>query len=679
MPPEPAETQRTGELRLLARWRGGYRRIVADTPNDLPRVRVLLAFPAVLLLLGIILVALTINGSSSGAFYSELHTGKDPALLAGAPEKIRSDEWNVGVPWTINQIQQGFPARNYTFPGGMDPEIPFALPQTQASVAFEPQLWGFLALPLGSGMAWKWWLPGLTLIAAAYVFLVTLVPRRPGVAAVLAVGFFFSPFIQWWYESSVMWPIAWATITMAAILWSIKSPTRWARWVWVVPVAYATATMAFGIYAPFIVPVVFVVLFFAIGLSVEQYRAGRAPLSLAFRFLPVISAGIVGIAVTAAWLHSKASTVSAFVDTVYPGQRLTATGTGSVVAVLRTIGSSFAQSLQFGAGFLGANSSEASSFFLAGAFLLPVTAWACWRARRSDVVLPWVQIALFAMLALFLAFMFVPGWNAIAHLLFLDRSTSDRLRIGVGLASFALVGVIIRDLDALPTRVPRQVASVASALFLFSQLAIAAAVQYTLGPAKLWGVAPLWLPIAVVSAVALYWVARRMAGVAAFALLVVGVVTCGLVNPVYVGVLDLRTTAASRAVIATTAQRPGAWVGVGGSLATAILLESGVREYDGTQGAPSRAMWKQIDPDSKYTSEWNRLGSIQWTPKPGPPSITNPAPDVILVTYDACASFSQNHVAHVLGEGAVLKSPCLRKVETFETPHSALSIYDVVR
>jgi hypothetical protein len=346
---------------------------------------------------------------------------------------------------------------------------------------------------------------------------------------------------------------------------------------------------------------------------------------------------------------------------------------------MRTIGSSFAQALQFGAGFLGVNSSEASSFFLLGAFLLPVTAWIVWRAIRSHSELPWLQISLFAMLAIFLAFMFVPGWNGVAHLLFLDRSTPDRLRIGVGLASFALTGCVVRDLDRMREAASRRVAGVAAALFLASQLLIAGAVQFTLGSAKLWGVAPLWLPISLVSALVIYLVGRRRTGLAAFAFLAIGIVTCALVNPVYVGILDLRTTAVSRAIVATNQRSPGSWVGVGSSLNTAMLLESGVREYDGTQGAPSRVMWKQIDPSGAYSDEWNRLGSIQWTPKPGPPSVTNPAPDIIMVTFDACSTFSQEHVTHVLSDNPALVSPCLREDQSFTLPGSTISIYDVVK
>ena len=123
----------------------------------------------------------------------------DPDLVFGGPQPVRSDEWFVQTTWTISQVQQGLPVFNQSFPGGMDATVQHELPSTDWSVIFRPHLLGFLVLPLDNAMAIKWWLPGLALIAACYFFLVTIVPKRPIMAAAVAVAFFFSPFFQLWY------------------------------------------------------------------------------------------------------------------------------------------------------------------------------------------------------------------------------------------------------------------------------------------------------------------------------------------------------------------------------------------------------------------------------------------------------------------------------------------------
>ena len=127
-------------------------------------------------------------------------------------------------------------------------------------------------------------------------------------------------------------------------------------------------------------------------------------------------------------------------------------------------------------------------------------------------------------------------------------------------------------------------------------------------------------------------------------------------------------------------QEPGTWVGVGGRLTTGVLVESGVRAYNGFQGAPSRRMWAQIDPRSAYADEWNRLGGISWTSGAGEPAVSNPAPDRILVTFDSCSVFAQRRVSYVLGDEASLAGQrCLMRVARFSAVAGDLAIYRVIR
>jgi len=652
-----------------------YERFSTPSANGLPTPRAILVFPAFLLLLGIILVALSVNGSSSGAFYGALYSGKDPALIAGHPQAIRSDEWNVGTAWTIAQIEQGFPERNETFPGGMDAALPYDLPRADWSVAFRPHQIGYLLLGADHGTAWRWWLPGLALIAAAYAFAVTLLPRRPLVAAALAIGFFYSPFFQWWYQSSTLWPAIWTLATMASLVWALNSTRRSARWIWAAIIAYITAVMAMGIYAPFIIPAVLVVAFFGVGLVVDKLRRDMSWRDLLGRLAPTAAAAIVAGAITGGWLATKAATVEGFLSTVYPGERLTPTGTGGPLSVARTIGFSFSQALEFGAGFLGINSSEASTFFLVGAFLIPVALYAIWREAKARQVLPWAMISLVAVVLVFLAFMVVPGWDPVAKLLLLDRSTADRVRIGVGLATFALLIALIRHLDDGGFRASRVGACVITGLYIASQAALAAAVVVVGGPDDLWGTAPAWWVYALVSGAAIYLFARHRVGGGALAFLTVMVASSVFVNPVYAGVFDLRETAASREIRAM--DDDATWVGIGDPIITATLLESGVEAYNGTQGAPSLEMWDDIDPSGRYEDQWNRIGTIYWESQEGDPVVTNPAADTISVTFDGCSDFAQEHVDYVFSNRDITDS-CLDEESSFAAQGNPLVIYKVV-
>lgn len=664
---------------IVVRLVDDYRRLVEPRLDGLPTRQVLLALPALLLLFGVIVVALGINGTSSGAMHDRVYAGKDPALIEGQPELIRSDEWYVNTSWSIAQVQQGLPARNHTMPGGMDASLPHDLPRADWAVVFRPQLWGYLFFDVGHATAFKWWIAALTSIAATYCFLVTLLPRRPLAAAAISIGFYFSPFFQWWFQTVIFWPMAWALVTVTALIWATKDKSWRTRWAWAAVVGFLTVVMAMGIYAPFIVPVVLVVALFAVGLMIERRRLGSRWLDILAHGAPVLSAGVVGVAITARWLATSKPTLDAFLATSYPGQRLIPAGSSSALVGARTISSSFSESLKLGNGFLGTNSSEASTFFLIGAFMIPIVGWVLYRSVRQRVVLPWPLLGLVASVLLFVAFSYVRGWDRIAHLLFLDRTSDGRLRIGLGLASIAILAYLVKYLDERSARVGRVFSSATAATFLVSQAAVAVAVVIVEGHGRLWHDAPFWWLFALLGAAAIYCFARRQVAAGALAFLLIGVIGTATVNPIYVGVFDLRTTPTAKAVMRVDAAHPGVWVGVGGVEVTGILLESGVTAFNGTQGAPSPAMWKAIDPTGKYRFNWNRLAGIGWIPQAGEPTVSNPAPDQIMVTIDACSVFAQKHVDYVLSGNPDLKSTCLDRVAAFPIPQSTLTIFRVVK
>jgi len=672
-------------------WRSRLASLLAPTANDLPRLRVLLAFPALLLIAGVILISLSLNGSSSGAFRQFVETSADPDLIAGNPQMIRTDEWNVQTVWAIAQVEQGLPLVNETFPGGMDTTVPQDLPRADWTTAFRPHLIGFNLFGVDHAIAWKWWVPALSLLAAAYCFVVTVIPRRPFTAAALAVGFYCSPLFQWWFLATTLWPAVWGLVALTALAWVSKSSKKTGGWVWAGITGYLTVVMAMGIYVPYIIPVVLVVAFYAVGLAVAALRGGTSWRTTLGRFVPILVGGGIGSLITLWWLYTKIATVDAFLNTAYPGERLTPTGEGNLTGLVSAFASSFTQALNFG-GLLGQNSSESSTVFFVGVFLIPVVLWIIVRQRRLRGVQPWLLISMVAVVALFAAFLFLPGWDALAHLLLLDRTTANRLRIGIALASFVIVPLIIKYLDDAAAERSRLLAvgnpSASVAIRPGLVLAGGIAVLYLVGQVGIGVVLRSWTPeafsqssrwwvYAILGAATLFFVARRRPGLAAGAFAILTIAGTITVNPVYRGVYDLRETDVAKAVIAIDKTEDYSWVGIGDRLTTAVLLESGVRAYNGFQGAPSRAMWDEIDPDGEYEYEWNRLAGISWVPGDGEPIVGNPFADQILVTFDACDDFAQDNVDYVLSDNPGLEGECLLPVEAFEVASGELTIYRV--
>lgn len=653
-----------------------WARFTTPTDDGLPTARVLGGGVAVFCVIFTVLVATAVNGTSSGAFFAMMYAGSDPALLLGAPNLIRTDEWNVQTVWAIAQVQQGLPVINGTFPGGMDATIPQDLPRIDWSAVFRPHLWGFQFFDVDHGQAWKWWLPLLGVAIATYTFVVVEMPHRPLLAALSAVAVCASPFLQWWFLQTTLWPLAWGFATLAAVRWSLRTSRSWHRWVWALVIMYLTVVMAMGIYVPFIVPVAIVTALTAIGMVIAAAPGLRWP-TLIMRLVPLLVSGVAAGIVLVVWLITRWSTVTAFLSTAYPGERLVSTGLGSSLqSVAALLGSSFTGSLRNAGRFLDGNASESATFFLPAAFLLPVVVWVVARARRSRRADVWPLLLAVVGGAVLLAFIVLPGWDAVAHLLLLDRSTPVRVRIGLGFGSFVVVILLLGMLSR--TNRPGWLISLLGAVaFIASQAAIAGGLAaYAPDLLRLSG--PWWF-ITAVSALAILAVGRAWPIIAMATLAAVGLIGSFGVNPLYRGVFDLRDTAPAQAIMQINEQHPGTWVAVGDKLTTALVLESGVTAYNGFQGAPNAEMWEQIDPESTYAFEWDRLAGVSWVPAPGAPVVTNPYPDQIQVTFDGCSEFAQEHVQYVASDAqADLDRRCLIELKSFPVESTDITLWEVV-
>ena len=624
-------------------------------------------------LLLMLLTITTINGTSAGWLYSKFFTGTDPRLLAGQPRLIRSDEWLVQTPLTLSQVQQGLPRLSHIFPGGIDVSVLWNVPYREWSTLFRPQMWAFFVLPPDHAFAFMWWLPAIVLSAAAYALLTTLW-RRPVAALAGSLAFVFSGFFQWWYQAITLWPVAFALVTATCSIWMLRNVSRWTRGLLAVLAAYTAIVAIVSQYPAFLVPCALAGAAFCLGSVLSTDLSWRERWR---RTAPLLAAGAVAGAVSLVFVLTRLSTINAVLATVYPGQRLTRTGGAKSFPVFSVWAGVFGQGLT-GPSVRGfaVNASEGSSFLFVGLFLLPSACWLVVRRWRSDRQVDWLIVALLSCVTLFLAFVYLPGWDAIAHLMLLDRTTSHRIVIGLGLVSFFLLAVVVQRLAELGRRPPMW--TVAAAIALVG-LPHALVLRHLRGHAAPFLEAIPWWPAllaGLTTAVILYALGRRT--LPSVLLLVVTFCVSGTANPLYRGVLDLRDTNIGRKIISLQHEHPGTWLAIGDPGTAAMLRETAVDAYSGVQGWPSQQMWDQIDPHGSQAKLWNRYAQIWWTASPVKDAIRPTGPDSLRLRLDACSTFAQSHLTYVLTQN-VLDQPCLRKVSEVSEPTSRYWIYRVSR
>ena len=672
--PKPPRAARGSDL--LVRSSVAVAKFVEPRESGLPRLGVLLAFPVVVILVAAVAVLLGLSGTSSGVYWASFGTGDDPDLLAGMPRGIRSDEWLVQSSWILSQVAQGFPVVNQALPGGMDATIQNDLPSWDWSSLFRPHVWGFLVAPVDQGMAVRWWLPAVGVLVACHAFVVTVLPRRPVVAASLAVALVFSPVLQWWFLPTTLWPVAWAFTALTALTWCLRSGRPWVRIVISACTAYVTVTMVMSIYVPFMVPAIYVVAFVGVGVVAASVRGGTPWREVLVRLLPLLGAVVATALVLAVWVATRLETVESVLGTVYPGQRLEATGAVGFPELVQAWSAPFQQALQtVSPGVLGSNASESAAPLMVGTPLLVLLAWFLVRDRRRGRSADLVLVSLLAVHAFFFVFLLVPGWDSIAHAVFIDRTTAGRLRLGFDLLTVVAVAHLVHRIDRDRVRVPWAMAALAAAAVLLP-VAVAWA-TFHFASTELLTASRWWIVVSFLLVACVLSLARGRATVGV-AFLAAGAVIVGAgVNPVYRGVFELSDTRAGREVAEIEASRPEAtWVGVGGYVTTATLLETGAESYNGVQTYPPEEMWHDIDPDSSDEDVWNRLANVFWSPGVGEPVVTNPVRDQIQVTFDGCSAFAREHVDYVLSDQS-LESPCLRGVDDVTQGAQELYIYEV--
>lgn len=658
-----------------------YLRFVQPSERGLPNWRVLLGFPVLATLFIGVLIALQISGSSSGAHWFSLGQGTDPQLLAGTPRAIRQDEWLIHQSWVVSSYQAGFAALNPMFPGGSDVTVLNELPSWDWSSLFRPHVWGYLLFGLDVGVAWHWWVPALLLVIGCYVFVVSVLPRRPLMAALLAVSMYFTPLLQWWYGPSTAMPMAWAFLAMAASVWVLVDPRPWVRISWSAVVGYLAVTMAMGLYVPWIIPSLLTFLTFAVGylLRVRPWQNSRLR-EVAARVAPFVIAGAASLAVTVVWAATRLSTFDAIQSTVYPGQRSLPTGDvfRNDPLLVKVAGAPWAKALQNqDSSILGANSSEGSSAILLCLFLLPGVVWFAVRSLRRSRATEWLLICFVVYLAVIAAYFVLPGWDAIAQVIQFDQVAPERFRIAFAMFVPVFAVLVVDQVDRYPGRLnwaPGLLSAGTAGVVLI-------AVWYLIrknDPTVL-AAATGWKTVAVLLVLAsLFLFVRKLATVAAAMILAVALLIGWGVNPVYRGFFDLSETDIGNEVQKIDAEDDGTWVGVGSLEVMAILMQSGVSSYSGAQNYPSEEMWEEIDPTSAYESKWNRLGHVEWVIASGEPRVSNPWADAIEVTLDPCSEFAQSRVDYVLSDQEAIASPCVVEAADIVEGSMNLRVYRII-
>lgn len=604
-----------------------------DPASSAPRDAALgRAFLVLLAIAALLLTVLRIHGSSVVVWSAVLHEpGTAGSLLAGTPRGVRSDEWLVWTPSVLAQARHvpPFPVENPALGAGRSPML-LNLPTRHYSTLFRPQLWGYFLFDIEHGFAWNWNVKVFGLLAAMFLLIRKLAQGNFWIALLGTAWVFLSSYTQWWFSCPPMLPEMLASWALA--LWctlQLCEGPRWPRALACTLALWVAATnFALSMYPPYQIPLAYLGLAI-LGGWLWRRQAEKASSVPAIPWLALAGVGVAAVVIP--FFVELMPTLHLVQSTSYPGARR-ASGGG----------------LHFDQLFLG----FAEPFISASAFpeqrvdvCTAANFYPLWIAAAGWLFATWksgdpagqrqLRPLLGCLLALTL-FALCPLPPIIGRLTLLSFATEERLILPIGLG-----GILLSILVLAQMKVTRGKIETHRLMIFAICVGFAVAVVLTGGAAspKFFTVGRMAGAIAlsvVLFALYLWPLQRAFAAVLLAALAGAG----ATVNPVTYGLAPLTESSAVAVIEKIRRADPGArWLAFDGANQSAFLMAAGVEVLSGAKTLPDLAFYKELDPEGRDLTIYNRysLGLFQLAPDPA---------TVEFKLFNFCAHWVSIHPAH---------------------------------
>lgn len=617
----------------------------------------------------LVYLLLTLTGSSYSSIGID-QMREDPdrisGIMLGTPLSARSDEWATSTPGLLRVMTTG--STDDLNPLTAEDQFLNQLPDGPVSTVVLADRW---MLQLGP------WLPDQMLYAASLwlpVLLLALsVPawfRR--ITGSARVGWFalalllLSPLTAWWSYG----PIASLGPLFAGCTALLLAQAAAARGRTPVAVAWGVATallLARTLYAypPWSVVLDSALLLTTVAFLVVPAEGRRRTLAV------VAGAGAATLAAVVAVGLENRDTISTLAATVYPGQRR---ADGMPSSLQDIFAAPVLGVLPGQPEIAGSNASEVSSSFAFTLVWVAVLAAAVWRPaplphRVAIGTLGATTAAWFAWATLSLGTLA----SSIPLLNMVPQARSADVIGMLGIVLLCLVLPLLPEVGSRRLAVVAAVTTGAVTAYAGSLLRVTNIPSLSLGT--------IYVASAFVALVVLAITLRPRQPWAYVVAVAGATLLVWNVNPFLVGLADLRGSDVAQELIdeAPAVRENGGLWATDAYAVDSLLASSGIPTLSGRQLAgPVEDAWTRLDPEADE-SLWNRGGAFvwfQWRDEPGV-EITNPGPDVILVSASPCTVAERVPELTTVVATRDLDMKCLSEVRRFDWGGVPRVVYDV--
>lgn len=639
-----------------------------------------LFFPTLLLLPLVIFTILGISGSSIGVYHKFFYGDTkvhDKNLILGEPRPIRGDEWNFVTQIAISQSKNHFSKINASVGQGMNLSVLQDVPYWDWSALFKPHNLIFFILPFDNAFAFKWWFMLYLLIIAAYFFVLSLLPKKRFLAAVLALGFAFNPLIQWWYLYGTLGSIYYSLFAGIIVIQLLRVKKGRMRLLWGVLLAYVLTCFALVLYPPFQIPCALVIFLFLLGYLIERLKTQSLKVllpSLGIIFIALVTS----LLIVFLFIMSRNDVFQALANTAYPGKRVVHSGDYSIPHLLSGQLSTQIQnplrSLHYR---IGGNESEASNFILLLPFLFLPGILLLVRGYRSRKWIDWPLLTTSVLSILLLVRLYIPHTDLVFKLMFLGSIPHERVLIGVGLLSFVHMVLVIRNLSRTNTFSKND----HRAIIIYSLLVWAVCLSISIyvhreypGFIGLGKAIILSVPIPLIT---LLFLSRRF-NAGASVLCAFLLFSSAGVNPLYRNVTAVANTQLSKSIQDIASKNNGKWA-TESYLYEQFPMLNGAQSLTGVYPYPQLSLWKTSGESRELYNRYAHINLLidRDTEKNIKSRMLLVSPDTININTEPCSAFLQERGVKFMLTNNPISDNCVSLLKTVGYPTITFYIYRI--
>lgn len=613
------------------------------------------------LVIFVLCVLVRLHGSSINVVQNYLIASKGSSNLFGVSHAIRSDEYDVQLPYYFSQYYNAYRETSYQMSlSGQDMILGYNSPVWSLTLIGKPFVWGYILFGNEIGLSWYWCMKLILGILVMYEMMVILT-KQSEFSMFGAFFIIFSPAMQWWFSPHIYDAFFWGAAIFVVGYHFFAASGTWQKFGFTILAVGALTGYVLALFPSLQIPLGILALVMMI---VCLYRDRSEWKWQKKDWLWLLAGGAGLTVVLGSFVLTAQDAIRTLSETVYPGHRVSTGGNCHWSDLFTNLSNMF---FPYTEKTKISNPCELCTFNHLGPVCLAYFPYLAYKIRKKKIrnVLP-AGIVLAAALMIEIIFMIIgfPVWLAKVTLF----SYVNRMPLVYGYTATLFTLWTMSVLIKYPLKTKLWINLVYT--FGFGVIYLHAASLYD---DQLAVSHQAYLAWAVVFVLAFLLMTTRRRRLVTALMIMITAISGMTVNPIAHGTDGVTEYKIVEAAEKLNKKKDGYWLTVNdeGGILQNILLANGSKVLNAVNFYPDYGKWKAVDPKGKYDDAYNRYAhqSVVLTDKKT--SVKTLTPDSILVSLNY-QDLKKWHVTYLASKSEISEKLTEYGYQYKETYHDRL-------